>query len=108
MSEQEFPATPIKVIRQGGPVVNTAWVEKRGDGIVLVRADMRSKYCDAFCGLTSEGNGIVCMIGSEQSSKLMKGKESDWTEIEFAEFSCWKVEIAECARYTLTACLVKR
>ena len=108
MSQQEFPSTPIKVIRQGGPMVNTAWVEKRGDGIVLVRADMRSKNCDAFYGWTEDGAHAISMIRNEHSSKLIEGKEDDWTEIQFTEFADWRVEVIDMARYTLTACLVKR
>lgn len=96
----------IKIIQQGSVLVNEGCVYRRGDGIVALAIDMRTKrgqVTGSLC-LCDDSPGVSLGV-SEDSINHDESKKDIDTDIVFPEFKGWNVWCAEYSRYTVAVCL---
>ena len=93
--------------RQGGPVVNGGHVIARGENVVAVEVDMKSKRCAVLTDSLADDGAPVIWLDGEGALHLMPGAEKEETEVAFPEYKGWRVFVAEVCRYTLRVCLVR-
>lgn len=100
----------VRVVIQGAPIVNDGYIHARGDSVVAIYIDMRSKRCRV--GATGGGDdGPKIEIEADGDGASLHLDESQprdaVTWIALPEFIGWQVFCAELSRYTLAVCLVK-
>jgi hypothetical protein len=99
----------VKIVTQGGPVVNDGWIVASGPDIAAVDIDLSSKYCvvEATSG-SHDGLAPMVYIGADKNSlHLKKGREAKTTEIALPQYKGWQIWMSELSRYTLSICLIK-
>ena len=110
MNADEIQTTPIKIVRQGAPLVNSAHVLIGHRDIKAIEVDLKSKRCtiEGDSNSFSQGKwgapGIL--IGTDEYSLHLGKKEGD-TEIEFSGFVGWNIFAMGISKYTLRVCLIK-
>lgn len=100
--------TTISVIQQGKISVNVdnAVVVVQHEDIALVTIDLHSKYVETV-GWSCEDNAPpnIGLSPGEGSLHLVEA-EHEATVISLVDFPGWRIALANCARYTLTLCLL--
>lgn len=96
----------IKVIEQGAPVVQLAWLVLKTKNFAAFEVDMQSKWCEVDCSGGVDNLPMVS-IGTNSRSTYLSYDGNQATMIGFPEFPGWDVWVAECSRYTLRVCLQK-
>ncbi len=98
--------TKLRIIRQGAPVANDAWIMSQHGNLAAVFVDMKSKYCevDAFW---SGDFGPGLFIGARKDSLHLHRRQKGHTELVFTELRGWEIWCAEISRYALNICFIK-
>jgi hypothetical protein len=98
----------IKVVEQGGIIINNGWIVAISDNFVALEIDLKSKRGE-ITGSTRGKNDAPCIMleGTPDSVHLKKGKEEKWTLINFPNFKGYYFWCGEICRYTLRVCLMK-
>ncbi len=99
----------IKVIKQGGIIVNHGRIVAIDDNFVALEIDLKSKRGE-ITGSSQGKNDLPCIIleASPDSIHLKRGKEEEWTLIEFSDFKGYYIWCGNICRYTLRVCLIKK
>jgi hypothetical protein len=106
MSETiEYPETAIKIVQQGAPVINSAWVVYKTDQVILIEVDLTSKYCEVGA---SCGNGVF-IDPTEHSLYLDTFSDREaFTWVEFPEAKGYSFFGSSSGRYTVQLTFFKR
>ena len=99
----------IEITKQGAPVTDFAYVVNKGDDILALSIEMKSKYCRVGYFGSNDDVPHVSIRADEYSIRLHEdhppGKD---TEVSFPDHKGWTVHSAACGRYTFNVCLVKK
>jgi hypothetical protein len=96
------------VVRTGSIAVNadTAEVRERGDCIVAVEVDLKSKRAGIYTeGIADDGIPVVWLERTDETLYATRLKRP--TCVGFTDFKGWRVYLAEVSRYMLRVVLVK-
>lgn len=100
--------TRIVIKSQGAPILNDAIVLKRGDEIVAVSIDCKSKYCEVAFSITGNDSVSLCIVANERSLNLNEDVPRNTpTIIDLVDFAGWNILCTGAGRYEIYACLIK-
>ncbi len=98
----------FRIVEQGAPLVNWAWIVAESPEIVALEIDLKSKNC-ATGATCSDGSMESLLIEATEYSLHLhpRRRREAWTQISFPRWPTWDIFAANIARYTLRVCLVK-
>lgn len=97
----------LDIQRQGGVIVNGAFIHKAHEDLVTIEIDCKTKrgYVDAL--IYGGGEVGIGLLASPESPHILKEKSEELTLIYLPEFQGWSVWAAEYGRYGVQVCLYK-
>lgn len=107
---QEPIQTPMNILHQGGPVVNTACIEVVSGRLAAIFVDTATKYCeDGGHGGGSDGEPIeIVVMASDRALRTHPDhKAAEPTIIQFPDFPGWDLWSVLYGRYTIYITLIK-
>ena len=101
----EYPDTVIKIVQQGAPVINSAWVVYKTDQVIMIEVDLKTKYTrvNSSC---SNAVFIECTEDSLYMDPEHCIAEDTW--VEFPEAEGYSFFGSSSGRYTLQLTFFKR
>lgn len=97
----------IKIITQGGPILNEGRVVAHGKNISAIEIDMHSKRCEIMAESKTEDGAPAIWLSGDNALHLKKGLEKKPTEVAFPGFKGWQIFSADVSRYTFRVCFVR-
>jgi len=98
--------TEVFIETQGCLVVNRAYVIGRGDNVVALNIDMKSKR-GQIEGVAGSDKHHALIIARVEDTCDEHPTAKGWTILSFPEFKGWRIWTATISRYTLAICLIK-
>lgn len=108
--------TPIKVLKQGAPIVNSASILYDAGFIKVISIDLKSKYCYYSGAFYGEGEGcgvwMAARVGQDEtffsnSRRLAEGIDPEEpTMVALVDFPEWKVLSARSDKYTIDVVII--
>lgn len=70
---RNYQKTKLKIVTQGGPVANDAYILEKGDRVASIFVDFKSKNCEIFCTGADGKTPLISIERNNDSLYLEKG-----------------------------------
>lgn len=95
-------------VRAGAVQVNNAYYFAKGEEVIAVGIDLKSKYANKFATGSDGNHEQIFLSADENTLEIAKGKTiDDVTVITFVGLTVWSLWSCDVSRYTAHLCFTK-